>query len=265
VLGCCEFFPVHFQLISVVLWTKNNKTIEKLLIKNPKESGQESVFFSSTLPPHLQALYDEFRQTGLVGCDLDAMNKIPNSALLDVDIEDGGADPSVDTSDFQVYTDGSKRNEPHQWGMGAGYVFMRGREVIHESWPTLCHTKTVFQAEVLAITACLLALPHLVTSGKIPPYASISIFSDSQSALRSLVSLYVSSKTVLECLQTIRTTSTFHSLRLAWVKAHAGTVGNELADALAKMGASTPRPVYGPGPFHTVPTSLPALGGPMEP
>jgi ribonuclease HI len=104
---------------------------------------------------------------------------------------------------------------------------MQGDLQIHQSWLTLCHTKTVLQAS-------LLSLPHLVTAGKIPPDASITILSDSQSALKALTNPYVSSKTVQECLQTLQDTSTHHSIRLTWEKAHVGTRGNEMADALAK-------------------------------
>jgi hypothetical protein len=58
---------------------------------------------------------------------------------------------------------------------GAGYVFMRGADVLHESWLTLCHTKTIFQPEVMAITASLQSLPDLITEGKIPAGSSITI------------------------------------------------------------------------------------------
>jgi ribonuclease HI len=85
---------------------------------------------------------------------------------------------------------------------------------------------------------------------------SITIYSDSQSALKALTATTVNSRTVLECLQTIRTVSSHHEIRMEWVKAHAGNKGNEIADGLAKLGARTPRPVPGPGPFHTVPPSF---------
>ncbi len=85
---------------------------------------------------------------------------------------------------------------------------------------------------------------------------TITVFTDSQSSLKALASPYIHSKTVKECLQAIKLVQSQHTIKLAWVKAHAGHEGNELADQLAKLEASQPRPVHGPGPFDTVPLSF---------
>jgi ribonuclease HI len=164
--------------------------------------------------------------------------------------------PTPYPSDLQLYTDGSKTDRPGKWGTGAGYVVMRGMEVVQERWVTLCHTKTVFQAEVMAITVGIRSIMTLISSGDVAPVASIVVYSDSQSALKALAAPIVSSRTVLECLQTLSTASSLIDLRLEWVRAHRGNMRNERADVLAKQGAATPRPVEGPGPFHTVPASF---------
>jgi hypothetical protein len=186
------------------------------------------------LPPHLKVLFDNFINTGLAGCNLDAMPKQPNSALINVTILEEWTHLQLPASDVQIYTDGSKSDKAMQWGTGAGYVFIQGPTVLHESWLTLCHTKTIFQAKVMAIT----------------------IYSDSQSALKALSATSITSKMVLECLNTIWAVSNKHELRLEWVKAHNGNKGNEIADSLAKIEAKTPCPIQGPGPFHTVPPSF---------
>jgi hypothetical protein len=72
----------------------------------------------TTLHPHLQVLFDDFINTGLAGCHLDAMPKQPNSALINVTISDKWADSQQPPSDIQIYTDGSKLEKSKQWHWG---------------------------------------------------------------------------------------------------------------------------------------------------
>ncbi len=203
-----------------------------------------------------KAFYDDFVQTGLAHCNLDAMPKTPSHATLNVDISDGIEKEQHHNTDISIYTDGSKIDEPEQWGTGAGYLIMSKQETFVNSHVTLCHTKTVFQAEIIAIHVSLKAFVQQVQLGRIPPRASVTVFTDSQSALKALSSTYVTSKTVQECIQYIQQVSEEHHINFVWVRAHNNNQGNERADALAKEGARTPRPVSGPGPFHYVPPSF---------
>jgi ribonuclease HI len=159
-------------------------------------------------------------------------------------------------SDINIYMDGSKSDKEGQWGTGAGFAIRTHDQTIIGKWITLCHTKTVFMAEVIAITQSLKALQAQVQEGIIPQKATITIYIDSQSSIKALASPYINSKTVKECLQIIKTISSNHIIKFAWVKALAGNIGNELADKLAKTGSRQPRPEHGPEPFDTVQLSF---------
>ena len=70
----------------------------------------------------------------------------------------------------------------------------------------------------------------------------ITIFSDSQAALRALESWDVNSKTVRECIEALNDLGTKTRVDLKWIKAHVGHEGNERADSLAKLGAADRTP-----------------------
>ena len=78
---------------------------------------------------------------------------------------------------------------------------------------------------------------------------TITIFTDSQAALKSLESVTVKSKLVLECLGCLNELATHKSVQLVCVPGHEGILGNEKADELTKKGADTqftgPEPVLG--------------------
>jgi hypothetical protein len=103
------------------------------------------------LPPHLQDIYDDFQKTGLSHIMIDAMAKTPNHAQLNVHIKDGLESDLSAEATVKIYTDGSKIDGPNKWGTGAGYVIMIQEQINTANHITLCHTKTVFQAEVYAI------------------------------------------------------------------------------------------------------------------
>ena len=123
------------------------------------------------------------------------------------------------------YTDGSKTSS----GTGGG-VF-GGKPGLDFS---LGAFTTVFQAEVFAIMA---AVRKSITRGY--NGRTITIFTDSQAALKALETVTVKSKLVLECLQCLSELATHNSVQLVWVPGHEGILGNERADEMAKKGTDT--------------------------
>ncbi len=186
----------------------------------------------------------------------DSTQKTPNHTTLDIEILDGLETTTHQATDICIYTDGSKIDTDRKWGTGAGYTISDRTRTIASKHITLCHTKTVFQAEVIAIQMSLKTFKEEIDAGNIPPSASATFFTDSQSALQALSSTYTSSRKVQECLDTIRLIQATNKLNFVWIKAHNGNKGNEIADALAKMGAMENRLIKGPGPFHSVPPSF---------
>jgi Ribonuclease HI len=76
---------------------------------------------------------------------------------------------------------------------------------------------------------------------------TITIFTDSQAALKALESVTVKSKLVLECLVFLNELATHNSVQLLWVPEHESILGNERADELAKKDEDTP--FTGPEPI----------------
>ena len=89
---------------------------------------------------------------------------------------------------------------------------------------------TVFQAEVFTIMASIHESIARGYNGK-----TIKIFTDSQAALKALVT--INSKLVLQCLGCLNELATYNSVQLVWVPGHEGILGNERTDELAKKGA----------------------------
>ena len=116
--------------------------------------------------------------------------------------------------------------------VGAGFVIYHKREVIYYESLKLNDKATVFQAEVTAITQ---AAKYTI---KLDKAKYVKLLSDSQAALQALKGIKVHSKCVLEAMEALEMLrATGCSVRLAWIKAHIGLEGNELADAAAKAGA----------------------------
>ncbi len=120
----------------------------------------------AVLPKHLKDIYNDFKTTGLAHCMLDEIAKESNDLILDITISDRMSHEKLDL-EIKIYTDGSKSDEEGKWGTGAGFAIQRQNRTILGKWITLCHTKTVFMAEVIAITQSLNALMEKVTEGVI--------------------------------------------------------------------------------------------------
>jgi len=132
-------------------------------------------------------------------------------------------------SEYTIYTDGSKTNN----GTGAGFVLYHKKDIIHTESFKLPDTATVFQAEVEAIYQ---ACKHIDDRKYNCKY--VKILSDSQAALRALNNVKFKSRVVEKTAEAIENLALLaRTVRLAWIKAHVGTEGNEAADEAAKLGA----------------------------
>lgn len=91
----------------------------------------------------------------------------------------------------------------------------------------------MFQAEIFAI----LKAAKIVNSRKIPKQ-KITIYVDSQAAIKVLAKKTVSSKVVSDCRKALKKMADQHSVLICWVPGHSGVDGNEKADELARAGSS---------------------------
>jgi len=123
------------------------------------------------------------------------------------------------------FTDGSRTVE----GTEAGVY---GQSVNRRLSIPLGKHATVFQAEVYSILACV---HENETQDR--PEKYISIFSDSQAALKALQAAKTTSPLVRKCQQALNNISTRHAVRLCWVPVHARVRGNEIADKLTRSSS----------------------------
>ena len=131
---------------------------------------------------------------------------------------------------------------------GLGFVIRQNSQNLFEHQENLGNIATVFQAEVLAISRACEALKPRINQ-------NIVFRSDSQSALLAIKSHETNSSLILECIKKLNKVGSKNKLTLQWIKAHVGHDGNELADKLAKAGATSI--TKGPEPFLPIPYSYP--------
>ena len=137
------------------------------------------------------------------------------------------------------FTDGSKTSE----GVGAGIYGPH-----HKISLSLGHWPSVFQAELYAIEMCA---SLNIDSGIVG--TNINIYSDSQAALKALLSHNQTSLIVQSCYNKLQILAQCNTLKLIWVPVHSNIAGNELADELAREGSS--KNFTGPEPFFRIPYS----------
>ena len=147
--------------------------------------------------------------------------------------------------DCNVYTDGSKIDGL----VGAGVLVIRNdREIVADRF-RLPDCATVFQAELTAIREAAAVLQGLAD------LSSVKFFVDSQAALKTIQSDFITSKLALQTVVSINAISASR-VELVWTKAHIGTAGNERADALAKEGTLLEHPLAIPTPTSNIKRSI---------
>ncbi|XP_035232055.1 uncharacterized protein LOC118203864 [Stegodyphus dumicola] len=127
--------------------------------------------------------------------------------------------------DTLIFTDGSKMDH----NVGCAFVTFQGQEQVTQWKGHLHGNNSVFQGEAVAIQKVV----QYIVSNNIKKAV---IVSDSMSALRALQNLAHSSSIVQEIQSLLRQFKHLEA-RLTWTKVHAGNMGNEAADLLAKDAA----------------------------
>uniref|UniRef100_A0A0C9RIM7 Gag-pol_0 protein n=1 Tax=Fopius arisanus TaxID=64838 RepID=A0A0C9RIM7_9HYME len=129
------------------------------------------------------------------------------------------------------YTDGSKRCSP------AGAGVWSNRPSVEKALGLGPHV-TPLQTELAALRACARIILARQDKGKV-----IHIYSDSRRALRALLKHESGSRLVNDCIELMDKVATCNKLKVFWIPGHAGILGNEKADMLAKQGCQTMAPV----------------------
>jgi hypothetical protein len=104
---------------------------------------------------------------------------------------------------------------------------------------------TVYQAKVQAINLATKTLVQNRISGKVIHY-----YCDNQAAIHLLGNVLVQSPLVQNTVYLLNNLGRKNQVHIFWVKAHVGTIGNEKADCLAKIGAQ----MHYPSRFQTAPS-----------
>jgi ribonuclease HI len=158
---------------------------------------------------------------------------------------------------IQVFTDGSKININGTGFTGSGYVIYGlhtlddtgNPKILYEQSAYLGTTTTVFQAEVFAIGH---AVHHILINRQLlADINCVDIITDSKSALQALDGITSSSKLVIDCMKALDKLAELTIVKIHWIKAHVGHIGNERADQLAKKG--TQNITYATEPILPVP------------
>ena len=142
---------------------------------------------------------------------------------------------------IHVYTDGSAFKATTNAGLGVIIYHPDGqkKEIINPCGSFASNN----DAEKLAINS---TMTHLNNTFNIDPHskADIVIFTDSLTTLQKLENGTDASKEIAEIRRNIDHIMKRHKTEvyLQWIPSHIGIKGNEIADQLAKQGASLPQP-----------------------
>ncbi|GBL77724.1 hypothetical protein AVEN_152942-1 [Araneus ventricosus] len=140
----------------------------------------------------------------------------------------------IDSGAKAIYTDGSKTGE----GTGSAYCILENYGIIPSWQSKLDRRNSVFQAEMLAIRIAIEAASSL--------HRPIKIWTDSLSSFMVIHNPKFHHSMVRE-IQTILLSH--RHIHLRWPKAHAGYLGKECADQLAKDAITKGDPFLLPKPL----------------
>ncbi|GBN44285.1 hypothetical protein AVEN_211382-1 [Araneus ventricosus] len=138
-----------------------------------------------------------------------------------ISLDDGG---NINTG-LRIYTDGSKTER----GVGAAFYVLTDVNITHRWSTRLSLRNTVFQAEILAL---LKAVEHAVSF----PTQQLTILVDNEASINSAANPKSHNSIARKIFKLLHS---HPHIKVSWIKAHAGYIGNEEADRLAKEAAET--------------------------
>ena len=144
-----------------------------------------------------------------------------------------GGEKFLKTSQYNVYTDGSKIDGQ----VGAGLIIIQKDKPAIQRYIRLPDHCSVFQAEIYAIGLAAQAIIENSTLHN----TYVKIFTDNQASMKALNKKLIRNRSVFNTYNLLNEAyKLVKTLSLTWIKAHVGTKGNETADELAKRGANLP-------------------------
>jgi len=218
--GPSTLTPSHTPCLTAFL-TDVRKTDSNAFALDP---DTRPAFFSPPpwMPPLTKALWFQDSKSKAVADPAAARLKIQR--LVD----------DLPSDSLLVFTDGSHQEEPNRTAC-AFFIPKWSTEkafLLHEG-------ASIFTAEVAAINR---ALRHIYSHDCLVAGQEIFVFSDSQAAVRSIISMAaIKEEIVLETLDAIACLkSAGNAVTLVWIPSHIGVIGNDKADSLAVAECKAP-------------------------
>ncbi|KAF4651269.1 hypothetical protein FOL47_000515 [Perkinsus chesapeaki] len=143
---------------------------------------------------------------------------------------------SADDRDLHIYTDGSKT----QTGTGCGMVMLdKDGRVLEGDWISLPKSFNICQCEIMGIS---LGLSKIKKAAQRVQGTTFALHVDSMAAIRASFLTRTGTSLAAEARDSLRQLlDDGVDVRVFWVKGHASTKGNEMADSLARFAAREPK------------------------